>query len=89
MASALPRPVQLTLTLLFLSAALHSGWLVFGWGDAAAREWYSDLHYLLVVGLFLVVVAQLTARSPRRLRAAFLLLLAHAVVRFGAESVWV
>ncbi|GGO35625.1 putative bifunctional diguanylate cyclase/phosphodiesterase [Deinococcus humi] len=89
MLASLPRSLLVSLTMLLLSAGLHTGWLVFRWGDAAAQEWYSDLHYLLVAGLFLVVVAQLFHRRTEGLRVAFLWLLAHALVRFGAESVWV
>lgn len=69
MVPSLPREARPTLalsTLLVLAAVLHSAWLVRGWGGAGWRDWYSDLHYLLVVGLFLAVVGQLFARSRGR-----------------------
>ncbi|GBF08083.1 diguanylate cyclase/phosphodiesterase [Deinococcus aerius] len=87
-APALPPALRPTLGLLIVAAGLHSAWLVFGWGGAEWREWFSDLHYLLVVGLFLVAVGQLFARSTGPLRVAFAWLLAHALVRFAAEGSW-
>ncbi|BDP44041.1 hypothetical protein DAETH_40100 (plasmid) [Deinococcus aetherius] len=91
MVPSLPREARPTLalsTLLVLAAVLHSAWLVRGWGGAGWRDWYSDLHYLLVVGLFLAVVGQLFARSRGASRLALAWLLAHALVRFLAEGSW-
>ncbi|WP_084045534.1 putative bifunctional diguanylate cyclase/phosphodiesterase [Deinococcus hopiensis] len=88
MQTARRSPLLLTLGLLAFSGLLHSAWLAFGWGGREWREWYSDLHYLLVVGLFMAVTAQVGRDSSGPLRPAFRWLLVMAVIRFAAEGTW-
>lgn len=73
---------------LALAALLHSAWLIFGWGRPEQREWYSDLHYLVVVALFVGVTALVWCGSAGPLRRAFGLLLGMAVIRLAAEGTW-
>ncbi|WP_034355740.1 putative bifunctional diguanylate cyclase/phosphodiesterase [Deinococcus phoenicis] len=73
---------------LLVASLLHTAWTIFRWGRPQDAVWYSDLHYLLVVGLSwaLSVVALRWAVPEARpgLRALTLALGLYAV----GEGLW-